>query len=430
MGLFDWLTTLFKRPEVRRDVSTLASDAVGDDVEAATEVVSSKKEPLKANHRRWNLRDPRLLPKPKPKPTYTWPRPKKKTYFTADDANRLFSGTLRTRNRTLRDLTTDPEQLERYGLPLWHNEEDLARALNVTVKQLRHFSIHRHRETSPHYVCFAIPKRGGGQRLIYAPKRRLKEIQRRLHVLLTARLPTSSVAHGFLPQRSVGTNAAPHVGKKFVLKLDLKDCFPSIHFGRVRGLFISFGYGYPVATVLAVLMTECPRQPVEIDGSLFHVPVGPRACVQGAPTSPSLCNAVLLRLDHRLQGLAKKFGFAYTRYADDLTFSGDDASCAKALHRLIKKIVADEGWRLNSDKTRLLRRAQRQRVAGVVVNHTLGLSRQERRKLRAAIHQFAKSGDSSSAHRLRGKVAYLRMLNAQQAAPLEAALQKALETKR
>ena len=79
-----------------------------------------------------------------------------------------------------------------------------------------------------------------------------------------------------------------------------------------------------MAAALAVLMTEAPRQPVAAEGKLYHVPTGPRVCVQGAPTSPGLCNAILLRLDRRLPGLARKHGFAYTRYADDLTFSGND----------------------------------------------------------------------------------------------------------
>ena len=106
--------------------------------------------------------------------------------------------------------------------------------------------------------------------------------------------------------------------------MDLKDCFPSINYRRVRGLLISLGYAYPVATTLAVLMTEAPRQPVVASGKTFHVPLGPRVCVQGAPTSPGLCNAILMRMDRRLSGLAQRYDCSYTRYADDLTFSGDD----------------------------------------------------------------------------------------------------------
>ncbi len=249
---------------------------------------------------------------------------KKPKILDRNEADRLFSTTFRTRDRNVRDLAADLDQLERYELPTWESEQDLAEALGIDVGALRHYSIHRCCETSPHYVTFAVPKRGGGRRLIHAPKRRLKAIQRKLHELLVSRLPMSEAAHGFRTGHSVATNAVPHVGKAIVIKLDLKDCFPSIHFGRVRGLLISLGYGYPVATTLAVLMTEPPRQPVELNGKVVHVPVGPRVCVQGAPTSPGICNAILLRLDRRLAGLARKHGYAYTRYADDLTFSGDN----------------------------------------------------------------------------------------------------------
>src|SRR5690606_4445867 len=182
----------------------------------------------------------------------------------------------------------------------------------------------------------------------------------------------SEAAHGFRAGRSVATNASRHVGKQLVIKLDLADCFPSIHFGRVRGLLISLGYSYPVATVLAVLATEAERQPVVAEGKTYYVPVGPRVCVQGAPTSPGLCNAVLMRLDRRLAGLARKFDFVYSRYADDLTFSGDDAALANRLLHFARTIVADEGFRLNNKKTRSLRRGQRQCVAGVVVNDHMG----------------------------------------------------------
>ncbi|MBW3597766.1 MAG: reverse transcriptase family protein, partial [Planctomycetes bacterium] len=270
------------------------------------------------------------------------------------------------------------------------------------------------------YVTFALRKRSGGHRLIHAPKRRLKQLQRKLNELLVSKLPVSSHAHGFHVGRSVATNAKEHVARKVVIKLDLVDCFPTIHFGRVRGLLISLGYGYPVATTLAVLMTEAPRQPVSADGVIYHVPVGPRVCVQGAPTSPGLCNAVLMRLDRRLAGLARKHGFQYTRYADDLTLSGDDPSKVKLLISIAARIAGDEGFCLNRQKTRILRQGQRQRVAGVIVNEQLGLSRTERRRLRAAIHQLD-SQDAQSRRKIEGKLAYLNMLNPGQARPLQAA---------
>jgi RNA-directed DNA polymerase len=209
-----------------------------------------------------------------------------------------------------------------------------------------------------------------------------------------------------------------------VLKFDIKDCFPTIHFARVRGLLVALGYSYPVATALAVLMTEAPRQPFEVGNQLFHVPVGPRICVQGAPTSPGLCNAVMMKLDHRLAGLAKARGFAYTRYADDLTFSGNDEAAVEHLLAFVPRIVAAEGFVINPEKTRIMRRAARQTVTGVVVNKSTGLSRKARRRLRAEMHRLSQNGATPEApvlRRLQGKLAYLRMLNAHAAAPLIAA---------
>jgi RNA-directed DNA polymerase len=410
----------------RRPIRNVATLAGTDDASLKEEVITTSG-PLKPNHRRLTVRDQRLLPKPAIKvERYVWPRPKKARIFTKAEANRLFSATLRTHDRNIRDLATDREQLARYGLPIWESEADLAAALSVTLGQLQHYSIHRERERASHYVCFAVPKRSGGERLIYAPKRRLKRLQRLLHQLLVRKLPFSAHAHGFVSGRSIATNAAPHVGKSVVLKFDIKDCFPTIHFGRVRGLLVALGYSYPLATTLAVLMTEAPRQPFEIGDALYHVPIGSRVCVQGAPTSPGLCNAVMLKLDRRLAGLAKAEGFAYTRYADDLTFSGDNEEAVERLLARVPRIVEAEGFALNAAKTRLMRRGGRQRVTGVVVNKSAGPSRQERRRLRAEIHRLSQNAgapERRAMQRLRGKLAYLRMLNPVTTAPLVTAFQ-------
>ncbi len=313
--LIGWLRRLFGLPE-RREVRRLDAGETGRAADAVHEEVT-RKGPLKPNQRRQIVRDERLMPKPARRAAFIKPQ----KVMSAGEANRLFAATLRTRNRNLRTLAADVAQLERYGLPVWKSEADVAAALGIAIGELRHFSIHRERERTPHYIAYAIPKRSGGTRIIHAPKRRLKAIQRLLNAKLVSKLPVSPYAHGFVAGRSVRTCAEPHVGKGVVLRLDLKDFFPSVTWQRVRGLLISLGYSYPVAATLAVLMTEAERQPVDVDGTVFHVPVGPRVCVQGAPTSPGLCNALLLRMDRRLAGLAKKHGFDFTRYADDLSFS-------------------------------------------------------------------------------------------------------------
>jgi retron-type reverse transcriptase len=334
------------------------------------------------------------------------------------DARRWFSATLRTRSRQLRGLTTDENQLVRYGLPVWRAEAELAQALEVDVKTLRHFSAHSARDRSSHYVTFAIPKRSGGERLIMAPKSRLKALQRQLVRLLVSKLPVSEYAHGFRAGHSVRSNAQSHVGKGVILRLDIQDFFPALHYGRVRGLMIALGYGYEVATVLAVLMTESPRQPVSAGETRCFAPVGPRACPQGAPTSPGISNALLVKMDRRLAGLARRYGFSYTRYADDLIFSGEDLEKVHALRHLAARVVREEGFVINRDKTRVMRRGSRQTVTGVTVNDVLGLSRRERRRLRAALHQASQWEGGGLPSPLRGMLAYVSMLNPSQAARL------------
>ncbi len=424
MAFWTWLRQRFAKKPLTRDVVRLES-AVSD-VEMITEVVDTSGGPLKAGHRRRAIRDPRLLPKKKPALSVYAHHGKRNTVMEASLANRLFSASLRTRNRQIRDLLTDEAQLARYGLPVWRNEEELAGALGIAVGRLRYFSIHRIRERTCHYVTFAVPKRKGGERLIMAPKRELKAIQRELLALLVTRLPTSPQAHGFLRHRSVRTNAEPHRGQGVLVQLDLTDFFPSVHVGRVCGFLVSVGYGYVVAQTLALLMTEAQRQRVDIDGQVYFVPVSARHCAQGAPTSPGVCNALLLRLDRRLNGLARRFGFCYTRYADDLTFSGDDLDVVHKLRAAAEFIVRDEGFQINRAKTRISRSSARQVVTGVVVNDVVGLSRQERRRLRAAIHQLGLESDPARRAALdacvRGKLAYLQMLNPSQAAKLRAGL--------
>lgn len=405
------LTRRKKPQELVRDVSRLERGKQSVDV--VKEVLEPEGGPYKENHRRRVLRDPRLLPKPGKRERHR----NRKKLFDRASARRRFSLTMRSKDRKLSVLAADPEQLERYGLPVWHSEADMATALGLTVGQLRHFSMHRIAERTPHYVTFAVPKRSGGMRLIHAPKRRLKAVQRKLLGLLVDRLPVHDAAHGFRHDRSIRTCAEPHVGKRVILKLDVKDFFPSLTFARIRGYFIAMGYGYSVSATIACLCTEPERQPVEVAGELVHVPVGPRRAPQGAPTSPGLSNALCHRLDRRLAGLARAHGFAYTRYADDLTFSGDRPDMVGKLRARAVAVLRSEGFEPNADKTRVMRKGGAQRVTGVTVNTVLGLSRKERRNLRAAVHHATRAPQLEPAKKseLLGRIAYVRMLNPAQA---------------
>ena len=164
------------------------------------------------------------------------------------------------------------------------------------------------------YVAFEIAKATGGVRRIHAPRHELKVLQRRILDQILARIPTHDACHGFVTGRSAVTNAAVHRDAHVVLKLDLADFFPTIHYRRVTGLFEYYGYCPEVAGRLAAL---CTHRPLLADGTVAWPGVLP----QGASTSPALANVVCRRLDARLTHLAHKVSARYTRYADDLTFS-------------------------------------------------------------------------------------------------------------
>ena len=269
----------------------------------------------------------------------------------------------------------------------------LAHALDLTIPQLRWLTTHREAATDLHYTRFFIPKRSGGQRAIWAPRPLLKRTQHWVLRQIAERLPVHGSAHGFVPGRSIYTNALPHTDSEVLLKVDLKDFFPTVTLPRVKGLFRHAGYREQLATLLALLCTEAPREVVEFDGTTYFVALGPRALPQGAPTSPALTNALCMSLDRRLTGLAQSLGWRYTRYADDLTFSlprgADPASLGKVLGGL-KMIVAAEGFLLHPDKTRILRPSACQQVTGLVVNGpgTPRVPRTTKRMLRAALHNL------------------------------------------
>ncbi|HEY7123672.1 MAG TPA: reverse transcriptase family protein [Ktedonobacterales bacterium] len=334
-----------------------------------------------------------------------------------------------------RRATLNAAKLQRFDLPILRTEQELADWLGIPLTRLRWFTHDRPADTTWHYVRYVIPKRSGGQRVILAPKRELKALQRRVLDGIVARVPMAPSAHGFVRGRSILSNARPHVGQQVVLTLDLQDFFPSITFPRVRGLFLSLGYPFSVAATLALLCTEYDREPFERDNTRYFISIGPRYLVQGAPTSPGLANLVAWRLDRRLNGLAQKQGFTYTRYADDLTFSGNSPDVAPRIRLAAERIITDEHFQVNQAKTRIARPATRQIVTGLVVNEALAVPRQVRRRLRAILHHAQHEGlaaQNREGHRnyrayLLGMIAFVHAANPSQAAALRASLHQQQE---
>ena len=269
----------------------------------------------------------------------------------------------------------------------------LASALDLTIPRLRWLAYDREVDTGSHYIRWTIPKRDGKTRLISAPKPDLKRVQRWITHHITEHLPVHGAAHGFVPGRSIKSNALVHANAQVVAKLDLKDFYPTVTMRRVRGLFRKSGYGEQVATLLALLVTDAPREAVSINGKAHYVAVGPRSLPQGAPTSPSITNAICLRLDVRLQLIARSLGFRYSRYADDLTFSWHAPGRAPIgrLFSAVGRVIGEEGFEIHRQKTRVLRSGRQQKVTGLIINGAADgvpaarVPRRAIRKLRAAI---------------------------------------------
>jgi RNA-directed DNA polymerase len=243
--------------------------------------------------------------------------------------------------------------------------KELARRLDESAETLL--------RTYPRYHTFTIPKRSGGTREIQAPKPALKELQRKILRRLLARLRSHPNVTGFERRQSIVTNARTHVGADVIVRMDVKDFFPSTSAERVYQYFRNIGWNKKAANLLVNLCT--------LDGAL----------PQGAPSSPRLSNLVNYQMDARLAGLAKKIGASYTRYADDITFSFYDdnhASVSLAI-RYTKMILAEYGYRIHhKKKLHIRRRHQCQQVTGLVVNEKVALPRQTRRWLRAVKHHL------------------------------------------
>jgi retron-type reverse transcriptase len=346
--------------------------------------------------------------------------------YTATHLNHLGSGVFYNDHVNIDafDIERREERAKDLGLPAWNSPVELAKALGVSVSRLRWLAYHADVDTGSHYVRFSIPKRDGSPRQITAPKPELKRVQRELLDRLLDRLTVHNAAHGFLPNRSIQTNALVHAGADVVVKVDIKDFFPSITFPRVKGLLRHAGLTEQVATVIALLCTESPRDVVEFSrtpGTIdtLYVATGPRALPQGSPASPMITNAICVRLDKRMAGLARRHGFTYTRYADDLAFSfrGPKAPVGVLLHG-VKTILGNEGFVLNDKKTTVMGGGTRQVVTGLVINKrpagsTSAATRPPRevaRTLRAAINnrRRGKPGkEGESLAQLRGLASFI-----------------------
>jgi RNA-directed DNA polymerase len=329
------------------------------------------------------------------------------------------------------DLSGDgqPDRLTANGLPPLVTPTDLAAWLGLAPARLA-WLIHRFSDLqvpavhqAAHYHYRWIAKRSGGERLIEAPKPLLKAVQEKILREILDKVPPHTAAHGFRAGRSIVTNAHPHVGQRVLVKVDLQNFYPSVSYSRVVAIFRSLGYSREVSTWLARLTTT--KLPLDfVRQSRKQKKWSPylsRHLPQGAPTSPALANLSAFALDLRLAGLARTFAARYTRYADDLSFSGD-GSLVRGLRvflPLVHRIIRNCRFVPHPDKGKILRSQMRQTVTGVVVNARTNIRRADFDRLKALLHNCVRLGPASQnraahphfAYHLLGRIAHVRALN-------------------
>jgi RNA-directed DNA polymerase len=276
------------------------------------------------------------------------------------------------------ELTASKDELAAAFLKL-ESRKDIADLLEVPERQLNYYLYVL--PESRRYKKFEIPKKHGGTREIYAPANALKIVQKKLNQVLQSIYKAKPSAHGFLPQKSIVSNAHPHAKKRYILNVD---------FGRVRGLFMGIPYGrnHEVATTLAQICCF---------NSLNHLP-------QGAPTSPIVSNMICAKMDSQLQKLAKEHRATYTRYADDITFSSSrskfpttlayfsDETGKLEVGEQLKTIINDNGFEINNRKVRLQTPIKRQEVTGLTVNLFPNVRREYVREIRGMLHAWETYG--------------------------------------
>ncbi|MEM1443123.1 MAG: reverse transcriptase family protein [Verrucomicrobiota bacterium] len=317
------------------------------------------------------------------------------------------------------------------ALPI-HDFSELAQALELHSDDLGWLTAPAYLGYS-HYHCFWQKKQSGSERrLIESPKPLLKLTQNIIREKILEPVPLHEAANGFVRGKSIFDYVKPHVGRRMVLKLDLKDFFPGVTEARVIRLFLTMGYPEPVANLLTALTTHrTPTETLQAETlppsvlNRFEKPHIP----QGAPTSPTLANLCAFRLDCRLAGLARASGIRYTRYADDLLFSGGEPfrRNVRALYHSILTSVIEEGFQPHMQKTRFMPSGRKQHAAGLVLNEKPNISRVEYDRLKAILTNSLRYGPDSQnrekdpqfKEHLAGRIGWFRQSNPKRAERLD-----------
>lgn len=304
------------------------------------------------------------------------------------------------------------------NLPILRDLQDLSDNLDLKLGDISWLSYHREVSTVDHYKRFKVPKRNGKDRLISAPKPKLKLAQTWVNQVILNNLEPENEAMAYRPGKNILHNALQHSDHGTIIRMDLKDFFPSIQFPRVRGLFHSMGYSSGIASVLALLCTDSEKKEIEFESQKQYVSVGPRVLPQGSPTSPAISNLLASQLDKRIRGYLKSIdsNWSYTRYADDLVLSHPDKNIEVGrLLAYLDNVIHDEGFIVNQTKTIIMRSPHRQMVTGLVMSKNgPRIQKKYLRNVRAMLHNTKKEISHGQAilniDEIKGKLAFIKMV--------------------
>ncbi len=285
------------------------------------------------------------------------------------------------------------------------------------IKQLNYYiskDSNKRRNNRKTYTKFLIEKKDGGHRTIHAPVKGLKEIQKALNLIIQSIHEPNQNAIGFVKGKSIVDNASFHVKKNYVFNIDLKDFFPSVEASRVWGRLLiepfNLGNSNQRKKIANMVKTLCTTK-LEVDRMIDGEWRKEKRLVlpQGAPTSPTITNAICDRLDRRLSGLSRRFNLSYTRYADDITFSSDHNSyknengekesiysAESSFRKELLRIITDQNFHIKESKIRLQKRGYRQEVTGLSVNNKVNVPRKYIKDLGQALYFWEKYGNKKA----------------------------------
>lgn len=283
--------------------------------------------------------------------------------------------------------------LRMLGLPVIATLNDFSHATHISKNTIYQLS----KNSSKHYLTFEVSKKSGGKRPIAQPSRRLKGLQVWILRNILDKLKVSSSCKGFEKGSSTAANVSPHVGANIVINLDLEDFFGNIDSVRIYYLFRALGYNSLISTIFANVCTFEDGLP------------------QGSPCSPRLANLVAWKLDARIQGYVGRRGVTYTRYADDMSFSGINPLKACKTLPIVKKIIENEGFILNEKKTRVAGSSKRKKITGLVLSEgSFGIGSKQYKILRAKVHKLSNpenANDYELIANIKGWIAYLKSVD-------------------